>query len=153
MQLYDFHVKKHSLVAYGIDRLPDEILIVILSCLNLKEAVRTSIISRRWRYLWQFTSCSLELDLYEWNANCWGEPTAFLSWVDQVVKWHQGPSVDKFIVHCQGLNDERPNRICDWIRFAMEKEVKVIDLDVSCHDFPNLNKFLSISGEVKRSMD
>ncbi|XP_027163142.1 putative F-box/LRR-repeat protein At3g28410 isoform X1 [Coffea eugenioides] len=146
--------KKHGLVAYGMDRLPDEILIVILSCLNLKEAVRTSIISRRWRYLWRFTSCSLEfLNQWDGNPGTWVEPTVFLSWVDQVVKLHQGPSVDKFIVHCQGITDESPNRICDWIHFAMEKEVKVFELDISCHDFPDLNKFLSISREVKPSVD
>lgn len=32
--------------------LPDEILILIMSKLPIKEAGRTSVVSRRWKYIW-----------------------------------------------------------------------------------------------------
>ena len=35
-----------------ISLLPDDILVSILSCLSLKEAVLSSCLSRRWWYLW-----------------------------------------------------------------------------------------------------
>nr|XP_027123357.1 F-box/LRR-repeat protein At3g03360-like [Coffea arabica] len=129
---------------YGIDRLADEILIVILSRLTLKEAVRASVISRGWRYLWQFTSGRLEL---KWNSKC--RRTEFVRWVDQVVKLHQGPSVDEFIVHCHTMGLINADSISNWVHFAVQKDVRVFDLAISGNDFPDLDKFLSISNALK----
>ncbi|XP_012856072.1 PREDICTED: uncharacterized protein LOC105975419 [Erythranthe guttata] len=44
-----------------IDKLHDDILIAIVSCMSLKDAVRTSVLSSRWRYLWMFSG-KLEFD-------------------------------------------------------------------------------------------
>ncbi|KAK9665524.1 hypothetical protein RND81_14G117900 [Saponaria officinalis] len=43
-----------------ISKLPDEILAMILNPLPLREAARTSILSKRWRHVW---SSALKLDL------------------------------------------------------------------------------------------
>ncbi|XP_075083333.1 putative FBD-associated F-box protein At5g56430 [Nicotiana tabacum] len=51
---------RHDPVECKIDKLSDELLVAILSYLSLKEAATTSLISRRWRYLWQYTSGCLE---------------------------------------------------------------------------------------------
>ncbi|RAL41446.1 hypothetical protein DM860_010240 [Cuscuta australis] len=45
-----------------ISDLPDEILIAILSFMLPWEAARTSVLSRRWRYLWYSTFDSLDFD-------------------------------------------------------------------------------------------
>ncbi|KAK8514939.1 hypothetical protein V6N12_001104 [Hibiscus sabdariffa] len=47
----------------SLDNLPDPILCHILSFLPARDAVRTSILSRRWRYL--FTSSISKLDFHD----------------------------------------------------------------------------------------
>ncbi|XP_071902891.1 uncharacterized protein [Coffea arabica] len=49
----------------NIDRLPDDILITILSLLTVEEAAATSILSRRWRYLWMHTTGCWSFDFSE----------------------------------------------------------------------------------------
>ncbi|XP_040369631.1 probable FBD-associated F-box protein At5g38565 isoform X2 [Rosa chinensis] len=49
--------KKKDVAGNMVDRisgLPDEILVSILSLLPLKEAQATSILSRRWQYVWAY---------------------------------------------------------------------------------------------------
>ncbi|OMO65017.1 hypothetical protein COLO4_31621 [Corchorus olitorius] len=48
--------KKVDLNRFMIEELPDEILSVIISFLSVKEAIRTSTLSKRWRYLYLFMS-------------------------------------------------------------------------------------------------
>ncbi|PPR95868.1 hypothetical protein GOBAR_AA24792 [Gossypium barbadense] len=55
-------------------RLNDDILIRILGFLSFKEAVRSSVISRRWQHLWKYFSVCLRFEqtkprLASWNLN------------------------------------------------------------------------------------
>ncbi|ESR49055.1 hypothetical protein CICLE_v10033921mg [Citrus x clementina] len=43
-----------------IGKLPDDILISILSRLTIDEAARASVLSYRWRYSWRFFTVSLD---------------------------------------------------------------------------------------------
>ncbi|RXI07755.1 hypothetical protein DVH24_009786 [Malus domestica] len=51
-----------------ISELPHEIIVSILSLMSLKEAAATSILSRRWRYVWASTM-TLVFDSSEFDAN------------------------------------------------------------------------------------
>ncbi|KAH0969769.1 hypothetical protein GBA52_028365 [Prunus armeniaca] len=84
-----------------ISELPDVILVTIVSCLRaLKEKVATSILSKRWRYVWVYTTT---LDF--------GGPDdmqidAYVKRVNSVVDQHRGGNVEQFRVYID-LVDER----------------------------------------------
>ncbi|XP_059640791.1 putative F-box protein At3g29830 [Cornus florida] len=137
-----------------ISLLPDEILVAILSRVTLKEAATTSILCRRWRYLWTYTTGSLNFDasktLYElgqrWKSRS-VEMFNYVNWVNQVLKLHQGSSVDEFRI-CFDLDENYFSEVDRWVNFAIEKGVQRFELDLSnCFQFtmvsdPNYN-FLS----------
>ncbi|KAL9438967.1 hypothetical protein AB3S75_024600 [Citrus x aurantiifolia] len=123
-----------------INELPDDILVNILSRLTMKEAVRTSIISSRWRYLWRgFSGCLNFDDPFTMANSKWPhlnlksgpinvERHKFVSWVNQVLSSLEG--------HCtEGLRicfDVFSNHDIDnWIKFALERRVRRLELDFS----------------------
>ncbi|KAL7087685.1 hypothetical protein ACP275_13G083300 [Erythranthe tilingii] len=101
----------------SIDRLsdlPDSILCHILSFLPTKISVRTTILARRWRYLWSFVP-NLDFEFPDKSAA-----------IDRVLLLHKLQKIDTFrITEGYGYND---CQIETWIRFAVERNVKNLDL-------------------------
>ncbi|KAL3632093.1 hypothetical protein CASFOL_025077 [Castilleja foliolosa] len=159
--------------AVGINKLPDDVLVDFLSRLiSRNEAVRTSVLSHRWRYLWKFCSSgTLELDdkgIFSILGSDDRDDLAkrittlrrkFIDRVNRVLKLHQGLSLDGLIIRFGHVRSRRagrpPGYIDDWIYFAMQKKVKIFELDFSisdwllhaCYDFPNVDKLLSHDAE------
>uniref|UniRef100_A0A0D9W5B9 F-box domain-containing protein n=1 Tax=Leersia perrieri TaxID=77586 RepID=A0A0D9W5B9_9ORYZ len=59
----------------GLGALPDDILHTILSKLTTRQAVRTTVLSRRWRHLWRSTPC-VDVDAREFHGS-WATLEAF----------------------------------------------------------------------------
>ena len=122
-----------------LSELPDEIIIYILSFLKLKEAARTSVLSRRyWGHLWKFASSSLDFDdsslQYLRKKSFFKtlpgiDRDRYVSWVNYVLRLHQAHTIDGFKV-CFPL-DEEYNKldIDNWILFSLRKNVKRLSLD------------------------
>ncbi|PIA61059.1 hypothetical protein AQUCO_00300523v1 [Aquilegia coerulea] len=142
-----------------ISGLPDEILHFTLSLMSLREAVRTSILSRRWRYCWKTSlklSRSLNLDVFVmresnyqtkmfydyrygplmYNRNLLlEERRKFVQWVDQIMKVDY-PVIDSFRLSFY-LKKEFAHRIDQWISVAVAKRVQNLVIDLSgLHTFP-----------------
>ncbi|XP_059658943.1 FBD-associated F-box protein At4g10400-like [Cornus florida] len=119
-----------------ISGLPDALLISILSLLTMKEAGRTSLLSKRWRYMWtyitalNFDALHIIYGLKLGDKRLDVERPLYLSWVNQVLKSYNGPSLDEFRVQFD-LDETCRFDINNWVNFAMEKRVKRLDLDVS----------------------
>ncbi|XP_059658948.1 F-box/FBD/LRR-repeat protein At1g13570-like [Cornus florida] len=100
----------------------------------MKEAGRISLLSKRWKYMWTHYTC-LNFDAsHIINGILLGEKEVevekplYLSWVNQVLKSHNGPTIDEFRVQFD-LDGTCRSDIDNWVNFAMDKRVKRLELD------------------------
>ncbi|KAL8056723.1 hypothetical protein ABFX02_04G137500 [Erythranthe guttata] len=119
----------------SIDRLPDELLISIVSRLPVIEAERTNLLSRRWRYFSMFSSI-LDFDasrvlfkLDQETTSLKAERRKFVRWVNRVVRLHSGEAIEEFRISFD-LDKSDANDICKWLKFAFEKKVKRLELNL-----------------------
>ncbi|CAA0807389.1 F-box protein [Striga hermonthica] len=121
-----------------ISRLPDDILLVILSFLPLKEAGRTSVLSSRWRNLWSYT---LHLNFDDHNSmekimedpefgNESVEREKYVKWVDSVLQSHRGSTVKELRI-CFSLVKSATKSITKWLEFAFERHTEKLELNLS----------------------
>ncbi|XP_004307296.1 PREDICTED: putative FBD-associated F-box protein At5g56700 isoform X2 [Fragaria vesca subsp. vesca] len=141
--------KRRRLMNNLDDRISDspcEILVNVLSLLPLKEAAGTSVLSRRWRRVWESTmKLNFDASNYVAGTNDQGFVLNFMhledklkdenmdnyvSWVNRVLERHRGSKIRQFRA-CFFLGFQHSNTIDEWIRFAVEKSVEVLELDFS----------------------
>ncbi|KAL7137706.1 hypothetical protein ABFS83_10G110900 [Erythranthe nasuta] len=143
----------------GINRLPDDILVAILSFLSPIEAARTSVLSSRWINLWKHTS-SLKFDAYlgravDTTANrkklSEMERGKFVNRVNFVLQSHEAVTLNKFIIRydisgsdTRGYNDYTlgVDEVTQWLEYASAKKVTILELNFS----PKYDESLSYPG-------
>ncbi|KAL7126350.1 hypothetical protein ABFS83_14G180200 [Erythranthe nasuta] len=132
-----------------ISRLPDEVLVEILSSLSLKESGRTSVLSSRWTNLWKHTT-RLYLDMdggssssrktkhFKFRPVLMRRNTCskYVRWVDRVLESHKCIVLKEFaICYCLGLQHEEP--ITRWLEYAFARQVRSLELNLEpCYDDP-----------------
>ncbi|XP_059307222.1 F-box/FBD/LRR-repeat protein At1g13570-like [Lycium ferocissimum] len=93
--------KKHcrSLPPDAFTNLPDHVIDVILMRLPCKDAVRTSILSKKWRYHWcRLTELKLDYELWETKKDILNSAVKFTKIIYQILTLHEGP-ITKFILN------------------------------------------------------
>ncbi|XVF56955.1 hypothetical protein PTKIN_Ptkin06aG0162700 [Pterospermum kingtungense] len=112
----------------SIDRisgLPDSILTHILSFLPTKCAVRTCILSTRWKYLYTSVT-SLDFDDYYHVSS-----DVFMNFVDKVLFSLDTTYIESFRLVCDGVEEDAyAYRICGWISFALQRHVQELHLHI-----------------------
>ncbi|CDP07607.1 unnamed protein product [Coffea canephora] len=131
-----------------ISRLPDEILVYILSCLTLKEAARTSVLSKRWIDLWRSMAC-LDFDASKvlnkmFSISSWGryadfvrkERRKYVEWVDKVLlQSDKSLALDDLrVAFC--LDNFYGDKIHKWLQHAFARRVQRLELNVFADDDP-----------------
>ncbi|KAB2039458.1 hypothetical protein ES319_D02G011100v1 [Gossypium barbadense] len=148
-----------------ISSFPDHILCHILSFLPIEEAVRTSIISTKWRYLFASIS-TIKFDGYLISGLTERNLDSFKNFVDRLLKFPDQVSLDCFRLNdIISWNDEDHNfDVSDWICAALCRGVKEIDLDLenlgdilpallfTCHSLVTL-KLVAVDSEIKVPSD
>ncbi|CAL9243412.1 unnamed protein product [Arabidopsis halleri] len=104
----------------SISQLPEHLISEILFHLSTKDAVRTSVLSTKWRYLWQQVP-GLDLDSYAFS-NFY----KFVSFVDRFLYSNNESCIRKlqlYIGHHHGMCD-----ISSWIDDVARRRIQHIDL-------------------------
>uniref|UniRef100_A0A1D1Y223 Putative F-box/FBD/LRR-repeat protein At1g78760 n=2 Tax=Anthurium amnicola TaxID=1678845 RepID=A0A1D1Y223_9ARAE len=121
-----------------ISELPDAIILQhIFGDLSMKTAVRTSVLSSRWRYLWT-SILNLDFDTEVWNSipdnsskgkKQMGEKRKkFADIVDQFLEQHRGPHLRRLRLYFYP-GDEYCAQTVNWLKLAVKKGVEELDLD------------------------
>ncbi|XVF70562.1 hypothetical protein PTKIN_Ptkin11bG0171800 [Pterospermum kingtungense] len=92
----EFGERKNGFVKVDrISNLPDPLLYHILSFLSTKEAVSTSVLSTRWRYLFASVSSLYLNDDFLWRHNKRTTIAEFLNFVDRVLVFNIRANIEK----------------------------------------------------------
>ncbi|KAJ0246660.1 F-box/LRR-repeat protein [Hirschfeldia incana] len=124
-----------------ISGLPDCLIRHILSFVPTKEAASTSVLAKRWRYLFALTP-NLEFDDSVYMNSRKGRrkkytsrrkksktPRSFVDFVDRALVLHQRVPLNRFSLKCEGVI--HPFIITGWLLKVMEHGVLDLDLNIS----------------------
>lgn len=119
------------------EKLPDNIIFIIIASLSFKEAARTSVLAKRWRYLWRAIK---NIEFNQWfflkcdddsKANREIQTNAFVDFVREWMNLYMEPAIDSLSLTFSTPTDEFPQVMDDCIEFALAHHVKSLCLDFS----------------------
>ncbi|KAI7726506.1 hypothetical protein M8C21_027165 [Ambrosia artemisiifolia] len=118
-----------------ISKIPDDVLVMILSLMPIKDAAVTSSLSTRWRYLWRnlirlnFDGTEILDKMANDEVLCDLEVNKYINQVSNVISSYNHSKVHDFRV-CFDLDDSASEEIDEWIEFALGKKVERLELDL-----------------------
>ncbi|KAI8558539.1 hypothetical protein RHMOL_Rhmol04G0102600 [Rhododendron molle] len=128
-----------------ISNLPDAILCHILSFMPTRNAVRTSILSTRWKSLWASVPI-IEFSNYGVSPKEDG-PGSFMDFIDRVLLLHNLPILTRFLFHSR-WGDENPYRLNSWISTAIKRHVQELVLSSTSRTILELPRHLFTSVDL-----
>ncbi|KAK6932808.1 hypothetical protein RJ641_002432, partial [Dillenia turbinata] len=157
-------MQRQKVDADRISELHDEILIHILSLLRLEEAVRTSVLARRWRFLWTYLSSlrppqqtmklmlphyvSEDREIVEYINRYYQifqiHQEKYINMYNQILQMHRADTLDEFKVFFE-LNADHKDHLDRWIAHVLCKKVNRIDIDL--RHCPHHDKWYQFSYE------
>ncbi|XP_020248040.1 F-box/LRR-repeat protein At4g14103-like [Asparagus officinalis] len=108
-----------------ISNLSDDLCSLIVSFLPMKEAVATSTLSKRWRFIYA-SSPSLDFD-FSLFPKSRGRKQAFSDFVDKTLELFSGEGLRKFHLSMEDYGGYEP-RVEDWVKFAIDHDVQELDI-------------------------
>nr|XP_023899009.1 F-box/FBD/LRR-repeat protein At5g56420-like isoform X1 [Quercus suber]XP_023899010.1 F-box/FBD/LRR-repeat protein At5g56420-like isoform X1 [Quercus suber]XP_023899011.1 F-box/FBD/LRR-repeat protein At5g56420-like isoform X1 [Quercus suber] len=99
-----------------LHNLPEEILRYILSLLPTKDAIRTSVLCKRWEYLWT------SIPNLDFNGFELAKRKQFMNFVERVLLLRDSSDTKKFTLYCHVLRDA--SHVSAWISAAVRRNVQ-----------------------------
>ncbi|KAF3549650.1 hypothetical protein DY000_02001937 [Brassica cretica] len=122
-----------------ISRLPDELLVKILSFLPTKVAVSTSILSKQWDFLWMWLP---KLD-YSTRKYSESECTRLRRFLNKNLPLHRAPIIESFSLDFLA-SQFKPVTIRSWLLTAVSRNLREVEVSHGCN-----NKVLNMLPNVK----
>ncbi|KAL6844329.1 hypothetical protein ACP4OV_026002 [Aristida adscensionis] len=119
----------------GLHHLPPDILRGIMSRLTLKEAVRLSILSKKWKRLWKcypklvFTRATMRSTIADTTGHRKPMRTRFIRVVNSILRQLRSTNLDKFVVRFP-LRKRHTHHIDRWLKFSAASRTKHVVLDL-----------------------
>ncbi|XP_022717105.1 putative FBD-associated F-box protein At3g50710 [Durio zibethinus] len=135
--------KHHRSSSDRISQLPDELIEHILSFLPTKDAVATSVLSKRWYPFWT----KLQVLHLQDSIRCQTRRATrikFVRFVTRVLLLNKAVSLHKFRLNCHQIYE--PKCFNMWVCSAVDKGVQ--EIDISIRTTPKHDYFLRLSSQV-----
>ncbi|KAI0529667.1 hypothetical protein KFK09_002221 [Dendrobium nobile] len=117
-----------------ISNLPESVLKSIITMMPLKSAIRTDVLSKKWRNLWKYSlSTATALDFADDLANNLSA-TDFVETVNRYLSLHVSKKLERFHLFFSPF-DLFASDIERWISYAIGKGVRYLDIDLSQGEF------------------
>ncbi|KAL6636924.1 hypothetical protein ACP70R_024496 [Stipagrostis hirtigluma subsp. patula] len=130
--------KRRKVPKFTLCNLPTDILSHILSQLPINDAIRTSVLSKKWKYVWRghtnltFNSATIRKHYFK-NSTCDGygvlSDKEFIARVDKVLHQHCGAGVEHLEVKHR-LHNKHADHIDRWVNFAIASKTKELIIDL-----------------------
>lgn len=117
----------------SIDSLPDEALQHILGFLLAQEAVRTSVLARRWRHLWKFAT-GLRLGYLDEKDKDKPAVKEHREFVDHLLLLRGGSPLDSCEFRFPEFDSDNEPRVNLWVRHVILCKVRVLKLHITLSD-------------------
>ncbi|KAL7216090.1 hypothetical protein ACSBR1_028100 [Camellia fascicularis] len=104
-----------------LTELPEPLLNHILSYLTMKDVIRTSVLAKRWRYIWLYVPC---LKFPPMKVSRQIE----VAFINRTLLLHKGPNIQKLNITFK-YNNEGACQVDSWMHFALTRNVNELYLD------------------------
>ncbi|KAL1220636.1 putative F-box/LRR-repeat protein [Cardamine amara subsp. amara] len=121
-----------------ISQLPDDLLLKVLLFLPTKVAASTSILSKRWEFLWMWLSKLEYNSIEEKNYDC-EERRNLQNFIDLNLPLHRAPVIESFCLKFSkgSYRSFKPTVIKMWVLIAVSRCLRELSLDLfACTSWP-----------------